>query len=134
MIVSKLQFLNLFTVEETATILSAGDRLPTIRVYLFKLEQAQEIDLLEQNTIDGVNALELGGILATGRANQILNGIVTITEGLPTGKFRVLTPFNDSFPLEYSIVGLVNGQDGSVTYILDQGAGGFDAIYLELVI
>jgi len=134
MIVSKLQFLNLFSVNETATILAAGDSSPAIRVYLFKLEQAQEIDLCDQTTIDGVNALEVAGVLAVGRANQILNGAVTVTEGLPAGKYRVLTPFNESFPLEYSIVGMVNSLDGTTTYILDQDAGGFDATYLELVI
>ena len=44
---------------------------------------------------------------------------------------RVLPPFAHSFSGAYTVVEIVTHEDGSVVYILDQGAGGFDAIYLE---
>ena len=38
-----------------------------------KVNAAKYIDLARQDTIDGVTALETAGILASGRASEILN-------------------------------------------------------------
>ena len=43
---------------------------------------------------------------------------------------RVTGVFAEGFPGVYTILDIVNSPDGSVTYILDQDAGGFDATYL----
>ena len=51
-----------------------------------------------------------------------------------TGDFvKVLPPFDETFGGVYTVVAIVNSPDSSVTYMLDQDAGGFDAIYLEAV-
>ena len=46
-------------------------------------------------------------------------------------RVRVLPPFDVGFPGIYTVAEVVIHDDGSVAYILDQDAGGFDAIYLE---
>jgi|CXWL01.1.fsa_nt_gi hypothetical protein len=46
-------------------------------------------------------------------------------------KVRVIGIFSESFPLIYTITEVVNNPDNTTAYLLDQGAGGFDAIYLE---
>lgn len=46
---------------------------------------------------------------------------------------KVLAPFNDSFKDTYTILEVINNIDNTTVYILDKDAGGFDAIYLELV-
>lgn len=84
MLLTKTLFLNRFTTVETATILQAGDVSPAVRVYLFKLDQAIDVDTNDATTIAGLYALEAGGLLAAGRAAQILN----------LGYARVLPPFN----------------------------------------
>jgi hypothetical protein len=43
---------------------------------------------------------------------------------------RVTGVFAESFSGVYTILDVVNSPDGSVAYILDQDAGGFDATYL----
>lgn len=48
-------------------------------------------------------------------------------------KVKVKEPFQHSFPAEYSVIEIVNNPDGTVVYILDQEAGGFDIKYLEKV-
>ena len=46
---------------------------------------------------------------------------------------RVTGVFARSFPRVYIVMEIVNSPDGSTAYILDQDAGGFDAMYLEAV-
>lgn len=46
-------------------------------------------------------------------------------------RVRVLPPFQQHFPGTYTVVDVVINADDTVAYILDQTAGGFDAIYLE---
>lgn len=45
---------------------------------------------------------------------------------------KVLPPFLEFFPATYVVIDAIHSGDGSVAYILDQDAGGFDAVYLEL--
>ena len=88
---TKLQFRNLFTGEEKVAIEFASidnpngtqeERLKSagLRVFLADVESATpepdgtSIDLDDQRTVAGVNALETYGLIATGRAAEILSG------------------------------------------------------------
>jgi hypothetical protein len=46
---------------------------------------------------------------------------------------QVVGVFSRDFTLTYTITEVTLNSDGSTVYLLDQGAGGFDAIYLEAV-
>jgi hypothetical protein len=39
--------------------------------------------------------------------------------------------FAETFSLTYTVVEIVMSADGTVAYLLDHAAGGFDAMYLE---
>lgn len=117
MIITKLEFLNRFTTTETATILAASDSIPAIRVYLFKLQLAENLDLCNAETQAGVNALEAAGLLGAGRAAEILT--------IP--KVRILPPYDTVWPDVYNVISV----EGS-TYHLET-AGDFDASFVELV-
>jgi hypothetical protein len=71
-ILTKEAFLDRFTLTEQITILTAAKSSVAIEAWLFRFNNATTVDLLYQPTIDGVNAMEAGGILAAGRAAQIL--------------------------------------------------------------
>ena len=47
---------------------------------------------------------------------------------------RVLPPFTQYFGDTYKVIDVIYNEDCSVVHILDQDAGGFDAIYVELVV
>ena len=89
--VTKLQFRNLFSAQEKVAIEFASldnpngtqeERLAAagLRVFLADVESATpepdgtSIDLDDPRTIAGVNALESYGLIATGRAAEILSG------------------------------------------------------------
>ena len=44
---------------------------------------------------------------------------------------RVTGVFAEAFPLTYTVVEIVASADGTLAYLLDHDAGGFDAMYLE---
>ena len=115
--ITQLDFLNRFTVEETGTILVASDSVPAVRVYLFKLEQASEVDLRDPNTVAGIQALEAAQLIGPGRADEILASKLA----------RVLAPFDGVWPGEYNVMGF----DGT-TYSLEE-AGDFAAEYVEVI-
>lgn len=71
--ISKYQFLCRFTIQEKTTIYGLENTNIGIRIWLETFRVCDEINLLEQNTIDGINSLEASGIIATGRAAEILN-------------------------------------------------------------
>jgi hypothetical protein len=75
--ITVLAFLNRFTDAEAISmdLASIGNTVPaaTLRRYMQKVNAAKYIDLARQDTIDGVNALETAGIIASGRASEILN-------------------------------------------------------------
>ena len=89
--VTKLQFRNLFSPEEKVAIEFASLDNPSasqdvrlqaagLRVFLADVESATpepdgtSIDLDDPRTVAGVNALESYGLIATGRAAEILSG------------------------------------------------------------
>ncbi len=128
---TKLEFINRFSLAEITMIFTASEQSPALKAFLFKLQIAESVDTSAQDTIFGVNYLETAGLLAQGRAAEIL-GQAGIASPI-AGRYRVLAPFNDTFPLDYAVIDVVTGADGSTTYILEGDAGGFDPAYLELV-
>ena len=70
---SKYNFLSRFTQEEKEAIFSQENTNIKIKIWIEMFRAAQGVYLKDQDTIDGVNALESLGILAQGRANEILN-------------------------------------------------------------
>lgn len=80
---TRLQFRNRFTAQEKAQLeLAAMDdpsaepaqrlQSASLRAYLADLAAAEFVDLAEQSTVAGVNALEAAGLLAEGRAAEVL--------------------------------------------------------------
>ena len=80
---TRLQFRNRFTALEKAQLeLAAMDdpsaepaqrlQSASLRAYLADLAAAEFVDLADQSTVAGVNALEAAGILAEGRAAEVL--------------------------------------------------------------
>lgn len=69
---TRLQFLNLFTDAELAGIYTAAKTVVAIEIMLDKFRAAEFIDKADLQTIGGVTALETAGLIAAGRAAQIL--------------------------------------------------------------
>ena len=70
--ITKYQLLARFTQEERIALYTEENNNITIKVWLEMFRAAQNIDLKDQTTIDGVTALETAGIIAAGRAAEIL--------------------------------------------------------------
>lgn len=73
-VLTKLEFLELFTPAERVAIRQARGAIPALDDYLYMLEQAEAVNLDSPNTQSGLAMLERAGILATGRAQEIMNG------------------------------------------------------------
>jgi len=71
-ILSKKEFFDTFTYPELVAIYIAAKTNPIIEVYLDKIKVSESIDLSHQEAIDGVNAIEKLGLIAVGRAKEIL--------------------------------------------------------------
>ncbi len=80
---TRLQFRTRFTAQEKAMLeLAAMDdataptaqrlQAASLRAYLADLDAAEFVDLADATTVAGVQALEAAGLLATGRAAQVL--------------------------------------------------------------
>ena len=76
-LVSNKAFLSRFTDDEAIDIdlasMGATREAATVRRYLSKVNAAQNIDLADDETRTGVQALEAGGLLQPGRALAILD-------------------------------------------------------------
>lgn len=72
LVVSPYEFLNLFTEAEQAAILGAAQTNMQIAVWNNMLNHVDFVHLDDPKTIAGVSALETAGLIATGRAPQIL--------------------------------------------------------------
>lgn len=88
---TRLAFLNRFTDAEAVVIDLASIDDPTgtqqertgqasIRRYLNKINAATFVDVARDDTIAGVNALESLGLLASGRADEILSTTIDSDE------------------------------------------------------
>lgn len=69
---TKLQYLRRFTSMERVTIRQAAKAEPALEDYLAMLELAEDISLDDADTVAAVNMLELAGLIAPGRAAEIL--------------------------------------------------------------
>lgn len=72
-ILSKLAYLRLFTQAERIAIRAAAGASPELYDYLDMLKLADEIDLLDHDTVSAVMMLEQVGLIAPGRAAEVLN-------------------------------------------------------------
>jgi len=68
------QFMDRFTDTELAAIMTAAKSSIELELWFKRFEMAQDILLTDPQTIAGVNALETAGLIATGRATEILHG------------------------------------------------------------
>lgn len=71
--ISKLAFKQRFTQEERIAIRTAAQQNPVVFDFQDLLESATFVDLSREDTIEDVNSLEAGGLLADGRASEILS-------------------------------------------------------------
>lgn len=72
-VVSRSTMLARFTDAELAMILSAAAQNVAVAVWVKRFDTAADIDLDDALVVMGVQALEVFGILASGRAGEILN-------------------------------------------------------------
>lgn len=72
---TKLEFRNQFTFAEKQAIYTAAETSVDIEIFLDDLMVAEYIDCDNSNTIANVNALETAGLIAAGRADEILAGV-----------------------------------------------------------
>ena len=82
--VSRKAFLSRFTDAESIDIdlasIGPTREAATVRRYLSKVNAAQHIDLADDETRDGVQALEAAGLLRPGRALEILDAPIEFKE------------------------------------------------------
>jgi len=71
-VITKRAFLKRLTPEEFATIKGAASQNATVDYYWQMFMLSEEIDLLFEDTINGLNMMEQAGLLAAGRAAEIL--------------------------------------------------------------
>jgi hypothetical protein len=71
-ILTKLEFVNRFTPEEFKAIVLLSKTNSDIEYWYLKFNLATYIDTKDQNTIDGIRSLELAGLIAPGRGDEIL--------------------------------------------------------------
>ena len=73
-LLSRLEFLRLFTVTERITMRAAAKQSPVMEDYLQLLDLALEISLDDPDTMAGVQMMEGAGLLELGRAAEVLRG------------------------------------------------------------
>lgn len=71
-VLTKLEFLDRLTSTERIGIRTAAQSNAAIADYLAMLDAAQDVTLTDLRTIAGVQLMETGGLIAVGRAAQIL--------------------------------------------------------------
>ena len=69
---TKLAFMNRFTMEELAAIYTAAKTEVLVEVFLDKLKIAEEVNLADAQTIGGLQALAASGLLTETRVQEIL--------------------------------------------------------------
>ena len=73
-VLSKFEYLKLFTRDERIAIYDIVQTDPIVRDYQYMLDNAPIISLSDSDIKSGVEYLEANGIIGEGRANQILTG------------------------------------------------------------
>lgn len=69
---TKLEFLDRFTDSELLAVREASKTAPEVELWLWRFDRADGITLSDSRTVAGVQALEASGLIAKGRAAQIL--------------------------------------------------------------
>lgn len=69
---TKIQFADRFTAQELAGIYTAAKENVLVEIFLDKMKMVEFIDLSDVRTIEGVMSLEAAGLIAEGRASEIL--------------------------------------------------------------
>lgn len=78
--ITKLGFKQRFSQDERIAIRAASAANPVVFDFQDLVDSATFIDLSRKDTVDAVNALEQFGLIAAGRASQILSPPVTELE------------------------------------------------------
>lgn len=78
--ITRLAMRNRFTFDEKVAIETAAETTPSVRVFLADLASSSFVDLTRADTIGGVNQMETAGLIAAGRAAEILTSPVTEDE------------------------------------------------------
>ena len=71
-VITKLAFMNRFTMEELAAIYTAAKTEVMVEVFLDKLKIAEEVNLADAQTIGGLQALAVSGLLTEARVQEVL--------------------------------------------------------------
>lgn len=71
-VITKLEYLRRFTSQERVTIRTVAKSNPVLEDYLAMLDIAEEINLSDADTVAAVQMLEQAGLIASGRAAEIL--------------------------------------------------------------
>lgn len=71
---TKLEYLRRFTDKERIAIRAAAEQNAALADYLQLMELAQDINTGDPDTVAAVTMLEQAGLIALGRANEVLNG------------------------------------------------------------
>ena len=71
-LITKLEYLRRFTTAERVAIRAAAAANPVLEDYLKLMELAQEINLDDADTVAAVQMLEQSGLIASGRATEVL--------------------------------------------------------------
>lgn len=71
---TKLAFMNRFTMDEKAAIYTAAKQNVYIEIWLDQFKLAEYVDVSDPRTIAGINALESFGLIGAGRAAELLAG------------------------------------------------------------
>ncbi|MCU7917060.1 MAG: hypothetical protein KZQ95_01725 [Candidatus Thiodiazotropha sp. (ex Epidulcina cf. delphinae)] len=70
--ITPTELLRRFTITEKAAIVAAQSTDPIVGAFMFTLQAARSIDSDNQDLIDGVKYMESQGLIAVGRAAEIL--------------------------------------------------------------
>jgi len=69
---TRVEFTERMTLAEQAAIYEAAETSPLVRVFVERLRMSEHVGLDDPRTIEGINALEAAGLIAVGRAAEIL--------------------------------------------------------------
>lgn len=73
-LLSKLDFMNRFTMPEMAAVYTAAKQNVLVEILLDQLKMAEFINTTDPRVMMGINMLEQAGLIDAGRASEILNG------------------------------------------------------------
>lgn len=129
---TKTQFINRFTNPEFIGILTASKTDINVEGWLFRFNNAIDIETTDIETIAGIESLVARGLLTQARADEIL-GTVSSWNGWHLGQIvRVLPPFDTGYPGEYPIIA-INPTTETITIEVNDSGADFAPVYLEAV-